>query len=92
VSAPVQLHVTTRAALETALERDVLPGLSAHAGAMRVESLDDELVELHFLGSCTSCYFRVSCAVNLVEPTVREALGTAVELRIPGVSRRQLNR
>jgi Fe-S cluster biogenesis protein NfuA len=90
VSVPVQL--TTRAALEAALERDVLPGLSAHAGSMRIESVDAHRVELHFLGSCTSCYFRVSCAVNLVEPTVRDALGGDVELAIPGVSRRQLNR
>jgi Fe-S cluster biogenesis protein NfuA len=88
----VAVQLTTRAALEAALESEVLPGLSAHAGAMRVESLDDDHVELHFLGSCTSCYFRVSCAVNLVEPTVRDAIGDGRELRIPGVSRRQLNR
>ena len=90
MSTPVTL--TTRAAVEAALEREVLPGLSAHAGAMRVASIDDEVLELHFLGSCTSCYFRVSCAVNLVEPTVRDAIGDGLELRIPGVSRRQLNR
>lgn len=78
--------------LEQALDRDVRPGLSAHAGSVEVVEADPAGVELAFTGSCRSCYFRISCAVNLVAPTVVEAVGRPVPVRIRGVSSAQLSR
>jgi Fe-S cluster biogenesis protein NfuA len=78
--------------VERALDTDVRPGLSAHAGSILVTSADDQRVELEFVGSCLSCYFRISCAVNLVAPVVHEAVGHRVDLHITGVSHAQLSR
>jgi Fe-S cluster biogenesis protein NfuA len=83
--------IPLREELERALDTDVRPGLSAHAGSIEVTDVDQGHVALAFLGSCRSCYFRLSCAVNLVAPTVRDVAGP-VELTVSGVSSAQLRR
>lgn len=86
------MNRVVRDAIEESLDRDVRPGLSAHAGSIEVISASEDGVSLDFVGSCRSCYFRVSCAVNLVAPTVIEAVGGPVPVNIRGVSSAQLAR
>lgn len=78
--------------VEAALDRDVRPGLSAHAGSVVLVDARDDGVELEFVGSCRSCYFRASCAVNLVAPIVADAVGRPVPVEIRGVSSALLRR
>jgi Fe-S cluster biogenesis protein NfuA len=70
--------------LEEAFDWDVRPGLSAHMGSIKVHDVSEDSVDLEFEGSCMSCYFRISCAVNLVAPTVVQTLGEHVEVKIRG--------
>jgi Fe-S cluster biogenesis protein NfuA len=71
--------------IQDALDWDVIPGLSAHIGSIEIVSADEHHAHLQFTGSCNSCYFRISCARNLVEPVVREVLGEDAEISIQGV-------
>lgn len=73
--------------LEEAFDWDVRPGLSAHMGSIRIHGVTDESADLEFVGSCASCYFRVSCAANLVAPSVAAVLGEHVEVAIRGTRR-----
>ena len=75
----------TARALQEALDWEVRPGLSAHMGSIEIVSVDEHHAQLEFTGSCNSCYFRISCARNLVEPAVREVLGDDAEVSIRGV-------
>jgi Fe-S cluster biogenesis protein NfuA len=69
-------------AIEDVLAREIRPALSAHAGTIELVSVDDTRVNLRFLRSCGSCYFRRACAANLVEPVMHEHFGNRYEYRI----------
>jgi len=74
-----------RSRVEAAIATDIAPALSAHAGGIRLVTADRSGVRLEFLRSCGCCYFRKACAVNLVEHTVHEQVGDAIEVEVEGV-------
>ena len=72
-------------AVTEAVHHTLAPALSVHAGSIVLKSITDQAVELSFLGSCRSCYFRRGCAAHLVSPTIKPLVGTDMKVRVTGV-------
>lgn len=70
--------------VEDVVLRSIRPALSAHAGSVRIEQVDEneKRVHLSWMGSCTACYFRQGCASSLVEPEIRRELGDQWEVAV----------
>lgn len=75
----------TEVEIETVLDRDVRPGLSAHGGGIDLVAVADGRAELRLRGSCDFCYFRRSCVVNLVRPVLDDGVAEQLEYRVAGV-------
>ncbi len=71
--------------VESVLHDTVRPALSSHVGSIRLVSVTAAgtgeprpVVRLELTGSCSSCYFRRSCVMEVVQPAMAEALGPDV--------------
>lgn len=60
--------------VETALVTHVRPQLSSHAGSIRLVRVEDGVVHLEMLGSCSGCYFRRGCVAGVVRPGLADAV------------------